>query len=271
MKSEDYIGPLLEFLFDALGHSEANALDLSRAKFDARKIRSYNMREANDIESNLRNMEWLLVHLYYLSLKYTSSLARAWWLDCKSKQTRMAVESWTERFFSPLVIEDTIEEVEGWAEQQDSTEDEKELIIKASRRSREVFASYEVDDMMMQIVIRLPHTYPLDGVKVEGINRVAVSEKKWTSWMMNTQGVITFSVSPLQVFSSSTDRTITERLYHRRADRFPKERHRRAQGPHGMLHLLQHHLQRQEDAGQALRNVQESVPLGVSFQVVCEQ
>jgi len=45
----------------------------------------------------------------------------------------------------------------------------------------------------MQIVIRLPAVYPLEGVKVEGINRVAVDEKKWTSWMMITQAVITFS------------------------------------------------------------------------------
>ena len=48
--------------------------------------------------------------------------------------------------------------------------------------------------MQMQIVIRLPSNYTLNGVKVEGINRVAVSEKKWTSWLMITQGVITFSV-----------------------------------------------------------------------------
>lgn len=51
--------------------------------------------------------------------------------------------------------------------------------------------------MMMQLVIRLPTTYPLEGIKVEGVNRVAVSEKKWTSWLMITQGVITFSVSRL--------------------------------------------------------------------------
>jgi hypothetical protein len=48
--------------------------------------------------------------------------------------------------------------------------------------------------MMMQIAIRLPANYPLEGVKVDGVNRVAVSEKKWTSWLMITRGVITFSV-----------------------------------------------------------------------------
>lgn len=89
-----------------------------------------------------------------------------------------------------------MDEVTNWAEEQESTsEDEKKLIVKASKRSREVFAGYEVDDMVMQIAIRLPSNYPLEGVKVDGINRVAVSEKKWTSWLMIAQGVITLSVS----------------------------------------------------------------------------
>lgn len=193
LKTENYIGPLLSFLFDVLGHSAGHPINL--ANFDASKIRHYNMWEANDAETPERNMHWILVNLYYLCLTLTPNLAKTWWVDCKSKQTRIAVESWTEKFFSPLVIQDTMDDVLKWAEEQEVTEDEKELIVKVSRKSREVFAGYEVDDMMMQIVIRLPTTYPLEGVKVEGVNRVAASEKKWTSWLMITQGVITFSVS----------------------------------------------------------------------------
>jgi hypothetical protein len=185
-------------MFDVLGHSAAHPINLAKARFDEQTIRAYDMWEANDSESNERNMQWLLINLYYQCLKYTPSLVKTWWVDCKSKQTRIAVESWTEKFFSPLVMADTLDEVTKWAAEQESTEDEKELVVKVSKRSREVFAGYEVDDMMMQIVIRLPATYPLEGVKVDGVNRVAVSEKKWASWLMITQGVITFSVrSPL--------------------------------------------------------------------------
>ena len=192
---ENCIGPFLDFLFDVLGHSAANGLNLDKAQYDAPMIRNYEMWEAIDRESNERDMQWLLVNLYYLCLKYTPSLAKNWWMDCKSKQTRIAAESWTERYYSPLIIEDTMDEVSKWAEEQESTsEDEKKLIVRVSKRSREVFAGYEVDDMMMQIVIKLPSNYPLEGVKVDGVNRVAVSEKKFTSWLMITQGVITFSV-----------------------------------------------------------------------------
>lgn len=164
------------------------------ANFDASKIRTYDMWQANDTETPEDDLHWLLINTYYLCLKYTPSLAKNWWLDCKSKQTRLAVESWTEKYFSPLVIQDTMDEVSKWSEDQEVSDDEKEIIIKLARNSREVFAGYEVDDMMMQIVIRLPAMYPLEGVRVEGVNRVAVTEKKWTSWLMITQGVITFSV-----------------------------------------------------------------------------
>lgn len=213
LKSENYIGPLLDFMFDVLGHSAAHPINLEKASFDTKMIRSYDIWAANDSEENERNMQWLLVNLYYQCLKYTPSLVKSWWVDCKSKQTRIAVESWTEKSFSPLVISDTLDEVTKWADEQESpAEDEKVLTVKVSKRSREVFAGYEVDDMMMQIVIRLPATYPLEGVKVDGVNRVAVNEKKWTSWLMITQGVITFAVSyyfqPQFISQLTTNRTV---------------------------------------------------------------
>jgi len=193
IKSENALSPLLAFTFDVLGHAAGQPLNLDKSRFGSNYIRSYDIRDA-DSEPDEWNLQWLLVHLYYLCLKYTPNLAKNWWIDCKSKQTRIAVESWTEKYFSPLVITDTLEEVVTWASQQEMpAEDEKELIVKVSRKSREIYAGYEVDEMQMQIVIRLPAAYPLEGVKVDGVNRVAVSEKKWHSWLMVTQGVITFS------------------------------------------------------------------------------
>lgn len=191
-----HITPLLDFLFDVLGHSAASPLKLDKARLDTSKIQRYDLWDATNAETDQQNMQWLMVNIYYLALKFTPNLVKQWWVDCKSKQTRIAVESWTTAYFSPLVIQDTLEGVAKWAEEQETTsDDEKELTVKISKRSREVLAGYEIDELMMQIAIHLPPNYPLEGVKVEGVNRVAVSEKKWTSWLMITQGVVTFSVS----------------------------------------------------------------------------
>lgn len=202
LKTENYIASLLDFMFVMLGHSDANPLSLERARIDNEMVRHYDMWKATDSEPDERSINWLLVNLYYLCLNYTPGLVRTWWFGCDSRQTSLAVDSWTRKFFTPLVVEDTLEEVDKWSSNQEPpTEDEKELVIKVSKRSKEIFAGYEVDELMMQIVIRFPDNYPLEGVKVDGLNRVAVTEKKWLSWLRNTQGVITFSVRALSHLS----------------------------------------------------------------------
>ncbi|CZT43733.1 uncharacterized protein RSE6_03809 [Rhynchosporium secalis] len=213
LKTENYIGPLLNFMFIILGHSSANPLNLERARIDNSMIRHYSMWKANDTESASRSMHWLLVNLYYLCLNYTPGLVRNWFFSCDSRQTSLAVESWTRKYFSPIVVEDTLDEVEKWAANQEPPpDDEKDLVVKVSKRSKEIFAGYEVDELMMQVGIRFPENYPLEGVRVDGINRVAVSEKKWLSWLRNTQGVITFSNGSIIDGLSALHKNITGAL-----------------------------------------------------------
>ncbi|TGJ82616.1 hypothetical protein E0Z10_g6158 [Xylaria hypoxylon] len=193
LKAENYIGPLMDFTFDVLGHSAARGLNLDRAGFTAENIRHYDLKLAES-ESEERNMQWLFIHLYYLVLKFVPGLFKTWHIDCRSKQTKIAVEGWMARYFSPIIISEVLDDVVKWNENQEApTGDEKELIVKVSRAAREVIAGYEVDDLNASIAIRIPPEFPLDAVTVSGINRVAVDETKWKSWILTTQGVIMFS------------------------------------------------------------------------------
>jgi hypothetical protein len=198
LKSSDSVGPLMEFMFDVLGHSAAHPLNLDREGLTVDHIRNYNV-AIGDTEPEERNMHWLLVHLFYSTLKYVPGLFKAWFLDCRSKQTKIAVEEWMSKHFSHLVTDETLVEVSDWASKQEPPEeDEKELLVKVSRGAREVVAGYEVDELMASISIRVPPSYPLEPISVTSIHRVAVSEKKWQSWLMVTQGLINFSVSTLR-------------------------------------------------------------------------
>ncbi|EMR66173.1 putative zfp294 protein [Eutypa lata UCREL1] len=193
LKSAKYIGPLMDFTFDVLGHSAAHALNLDKANFTEEHIRKYDLKLA-EAETEERNMQWLLVHLFYLVLKYAPGLFKTWFIDCRSKQTKIAVHNWMTKYFSPIIISDALDEVTSWAATQEApADDENELIVKVSRAAKEITAGYEVDELQAAISIRIPPEYPLEGVAVNGINRVAVNEKKWQSWIMTTQGVITFS------------------------------------------------------------------------------
>ncbi|KAI0478868.1 hypothetical protein GGR56DRAFT_632310 [Xylariaceae sp. FL0804] len=193
LKAANYIGSLMEFVFDVLGHSAAHPLNLDKANFTSEHIRNYDLKLA-DAETEERNMQWLLIHLYYLVLKYTPGLFKSWYIECRSKQTKIAVEAWMAKYFSPIIISEALDDVMQWNESPDaSTDDDKELLVKVSRAAREVIAGYEVDELQASISIRIPQEYPLEPVTVVGINRVAVNERKWQSWILTTQGVITFS------------------------------------------------------------------------------
>ena len=204
LKREGSVGPLLEFMFDVLGHSAAHPLNLDREGLSADQIRSYDITVA-DGEPEEHNMHWLLVHLYYLVLKYAPGLFKAWYLDLRSKQTKVAVASWMQKYFSPLVISEALDEVVDWnTAQEPPAGDEKELHVKVSKIAKEVTAGYEVDEELAQIAIRVPPAYPLDPVSVVGVNRVGVNEKRWQGWLLSTQGVVTFTngslVDGLNVF-----------------------------------------------------------------------
>ncbi|KAL2170259.1 hypothetical protein VTG60DRAFT_5035 [Thermothelomyces hinnuleus] len=192
LKSGKHLDPLLRFLVDVLGHALARALDLDKEGFTAEHIRSYSI-DLADSEPAERDMNWLLIHLFYLTLKYIPGLFKMWYLDCPSKQTKNTIQSWMERFFSPLIISDALDEVVEWSSSQEAGDgDTEEIIVKVSKTSREITAGYPVDDDAATISLRVPTSYPLDPVDVVSVKRVAVKEDKWQSWLKATKAVIMF-------------------------------------------------------------------------------
>lgn len=194
LKTNGAISPLMGFMFDVLGHSAANPLNLDKEGLAADDIQDYDINIADSLPEE-KNMHWLLVHLFYLTLKYTPGLFKSWFLDCRSKQTRIAIEPWMMKYFSPTIIHDVIAEVEVWSKAQEvSDADEKELIVKVHYAQREITAAYAIDDggdeQQAAILIKIKPNYPLDFVDVVGLNRVACSERTWQSWLRITQGVI---------------------------------------------------------------------------------
>lgn len=184
LKEGGYLTGLLDFMFDFLGHANRKPVDASKFENTA-----YN---PNNDEMPEKDTQWLLIHIYYLSLRHIPSLAKNWWLDCKSRQVKLAVETWTEKHISPLIVAAELANVSDWAPTQD---DEDKLQVKISNKAKEVNVTYEVDEQAMQILIRLPGAYPLHLAIVEGVRRVGVPGKQWRSWLIITQGVIAFSVS----------------------------------------------------------------------------
>ncbi|KAF9922671.1 hypothetical protein FBU30_007218 [Linnemannia zychae] len=142
-------------------------------------------------------------HLYYTCLANVPSLVRIWWTECKFRQLSIAVESLTEKYFSPLLI---THELNSLVKAQQApaqggnaaaaaalsgvSDDLNELQIKTSKATSEVTASFQIDEATMEIVIRLPSNFPLRQVEVEGLQRVGVKEARWRAWLLAVAGVI---------------------------------------------------------------------------------
>lgn len=93
IREGDYLPGLLEFTFDFLGHAHNKPVDVS--KLD---ITNYEP----DVEPPVRDLQWLLTHLYFLCLRHIPSLTKSWFTSCKSRATVVTLEPWTEKFVSSL-------------------------------------------------------------------------------------------------------------------------------------------------------------------------
>jgi hypothetical protein len=194
LKSGKHLEPLLRFLVDVLGHALARPLDLDKEGFTAEHICSYNIDTA-EFEPPERDMDWLLIHLFYLTLKYIPGLFKMWYLDCPSKQTKNSIQYWMQKYFSPLIISDALDEVVEWASNQEKIDaDTQEIVVKVSKTTHEITAGYPIDDDVATISLHVPKSYPLDPVDVVSVKRVAVKEDRWQSWMKAIKAVIMFGV-----------------------------------------------------------------------------
>ncbi|KAL2823138.1 hypothetical protein BJX63DRAFT_438981 [Aspergillus granulosus] len=190
IKEHDVLTPLLEFTFDFLQKGHGKLIDASKLN-----IRIFELCQSESYE---KETQWLLVHLYFLSLKHLANMTKAWWIDSK-KRTKGPVEAWTEKFISPLVAEDALERVTQWMSTQDPDE-ERALNVKVASKTAEIIASIIIDDESppVSLSISLPPAYPLHPAVVVGRSRVLVDERKWKSWLLTIQGVIMFSNGALE-------------------------------------------------------------------------
>ncbi|KAL1859480.1 hypothetical protein Daus18300_009625 [Diaporthe australafricana] len=196
LKTSGAINPLMEFTVDVSGHSAAHAINLDKVGFTAEDIQDYDVKVGDSLPDE-KNMQWLLVHLFYLSLKYVPGLFKSWFIDCRSRQTKNAVEPWTAKWFSPILIHDVMEEVETWAKSQVADPDEHEFNIKVNHKAREITAAYPIDDgdeeQAASLLLQINANFPIGNVTVVGLNRVACNERTWQSWVRTTQGIIIIS------------------------------------------------------------------------------
>ena len=93
IKENNCLNPLLEFMFDFLQYPNGILIDASKLTVD--------LFELDQSDSFEKEAQWLLVHLYYLCLKYLPGLTKSWWIT--KNRTKGPVEAWTQKYVSSWI------------------------------------------------------------------------------------------------------------------------------------------------------------------------
>ncbi|KAK7204948.1 hypothetical protein BZA70DRAFT_166999 [Myxozyma melibiosi] len=184
LKEGDYIESLLNLLASLLSLDSGKPVDVSKfpfAKFDPDE----------DMGSSTRELQWVLLHIYYMCLYQLPSIVRKWWSEIRNRQLSIAVEKFTQQYFSPALIDSELHSVQNRLAESGVAADDENIQVKVNYVLREVAAIYTIDEQTMGMVVQIPSSFPLHDVHVDGIKRVGVKENQWRAWLLASQSVIT--------------------------------------------------------------------------------
>lgn len=186
-----YIDKLLDLVFEFLGITRGRSFDPSRDL-----IKHFPVDEED--WTSEKSIKQLLVHIYYLLLLNTPSLAKNWFSAQTNRQTRTGVEDFTKKYLSPLIIDAELTSVSSWAVSElpssasalGSSSTDIEIQVRVSRSVREVTITCPVDDQVMELMIRLPPAFPLTKPEIEGVKKVGFTESQWKALRLASHAVI---------------------------------------------------------------------------------
>ncbi|BFZ56183.1 hypothetical protein PYCC9005_003225 [Savitreella phatthalungensis] len=142
------------------------------------------------IEVDLENESlYLPARLYYLCLLNMPAATRSWSMSLRDRQLSAQIESLTSKFFAGSVIEAVVAPVKEPVNVKALSSEDIE--VRLLDGGREIITSYELDDQKLEMAIRLPSTYPLRNIAVEGLKRVGVKDNQWRAWILASQAVLT--------------------------------------------------------------------------------
>ncbi|KAK9375652.1 uncharacterized protein V1513DRAFT_457693 [Lipomyces chichibuensis] len=184
LKEGDYIDTILNLLASILHLTSGKPPDASKLPFTR-----YDPDEA--LDTPVQDLQWLLLHIYYQLLRHVPSVVRKWWAEIRNRQLSLAVESFTQKYFSPVLIDSELQSVQAKLAEAEIEAEDENMQVKVSRVTHEVAAVYSIDEQTMEMIIRVPTNFPLHDVHVDGVKRVGVKENQWRAWLLASQSVIT--------------------------------------------------------------------------------
>uniref|UniRef100_A0A8D2BN50 E3 ubiquitin-protein ligase listerin n=1 Tax=Sus scrofa TaxID=9823 RepID=A0A8D2BN50_PIG len=144
-----------------------------------------------ELQLSIRDTSTLPYHIphlacsvYHMTLKDLPAMVRLWW-NSSEKRVFNIVDRFTSKYVSNVLSFQEISSV------QTSTQLFNGMTVKARATTREVMATYTIEDIVIELIIQLPSNYPLGSITVESGKRVGVAVQQWRNWMLQLSTYLT--------------------------------------------------------------------------------
>ncbi|XP_042478735.1 E3 ubiquitin-protein ligase listerin [Macadamia integrifolia] len=117
--------------------------------------------------------------IYGLMLRVLPAYVRDFFAGLRDRSTSSTIESFTKMWCSPPLLEDEMSQIK-----MANVADEN-FSISVNKTAFEVVATYKKEESGMDLVIRLPISYPLRPVDVDCTRSLGISESKKRKWLMS--------------------------------------------------------------------------------------
>ncbi|KAL8129875.1 hypothetical protein V2J09_019030 [Rumex salicifolius] len=117
--------------------------------------------------------------IFSLMLRLLPAYVRDWFGGLRDRSMSTAIECFTKAWCSPYLIADELSQIKRLEFADDN------FSVSVSKSANEVVATYTKDETGMDLVIRLPASYPLRVVDVECTRSLGISEVKQRKWLLS--------------------------------------------------------------------------------------
>lgn len=117
--------------------------------------------------------------VFGLMLCVLPAYVRGWFSNIRDRSTSSAIEFFTRAYCSPPLIMNELSQIKKANFADDN------FSVTVSKSASEVVATYTKDETGMDLVIRLPASYPLRPVDVDCTKSLGISEVKQRKWLMS--------------------------------------------------------------------------------------
>uniref|UniRef100_A0A9I9DLL5 E3 ubiquitin-protein ligase listerin n=1 Tax=Cucumis melo TaxID=3656 RepID=A0A9I9DLL5_CUCME len=122
--------------------------------------------------------------IFGLMLRVLPAYVRGWFSDLRDRSKSSVLESFTKAWCSPSIIANELSQIKK-AEFADEN-----FSVVVSKSANEVIATYTKDETGMDLVIRLPSSYPLRHVDVDCMRSLGISEVKQRKWLLSMMSFV---------------------------------------------------------------------------------